>query len=173
MERTIKSSNYILGKAFTRKKAIQRLEAFSEQILEYVSKCILFGCMVDTNKYDHWIEDEIGTLIYDSHLLETNNRCRLKFKDYRENLFGEFGTSLADAKINLDLQYIAHLLSANPYPKISISKSIVENMYRACNAISETFSKMLSENTDLTKAEIVEKLHQILDTYCIGGNNEN
>lgn len=173
MKRVIKSSNYILGMAFTRKQAIQRLQSFSKQILEHVSKCILYGDVVNKNKYDHWIEDEIGTWIYDSHLLETKNKRGLKFKDYQENLFGEFGTSLVDAKINLDLQYSADRKSANPYPKINISRSIVENMYIVCNTISETFSKMLSENTDLTKAEIVEKLHQILDTYCIGGNNEN
>lgn len=173
MKRAIKSSSYISGMAFTRKQAIQRLQAFSKQILEHISKCILYGKVVDKNKYDHWVEDEIGTWIYDSHLLETKNKRGLKFKDYQENLFGEFGTSLVDAKINLDLQYSADRKSANPYPKIDISKSMVEDMYTICSKISTTFSKILSENTDLTKAEIIEELHRTLDIYCLGGKNEN
>lgn len=173
MKILIKSSSYILGMAFTRKQAIQRLEAFSKRILEHIAKCVLYGQLVDRNKYNHWIEDEISTWIYDAYLLETKNKRGLKFKDYQNNLFGEFGTSIADAKINLDLQYSSDRKSTTPYPKVTISKNMTEDMYFVCDNISTIFSKILSDHGEINKQEIIDELHNILDERCLGGKHEN
>lgn len=150
--------------SFDRKKVVSRLESFSKRIVEHVAMCILYTSNYPS--YRHWVEDEISTWILEANEMTVRGNKRLKCSDYADLLFGEFGDSKTDARLNLRMQYAVARDKNPPYPEVVITPSKIEKMFKACYQITSYFSKALATNNNLTKGEIVNKIHSILDPLC-------
>lgn len=155
---------YIKAMSFDRQTAVEKLSSLSPRIVEHVALCVIYGNSYPS--YRHWIEDELATWLYRANNVYLKNNKKLKSKDYISSLFRCFGSSNYDAGWNIDSIYAECRDVSSPYPAAAISQITYDMMEVACSRISEEFSMILSTKNTLTKEDIVEKLHEILDPLC-------
>lgn len=162
MKRWIKVKEDIWGMSMELGKAKKKIDSLSDIILEHVCKCVLYRNK--TNDYRHWIYDEIATWIsYINDVTIKPANKKMKAKDYANHLFGGFGDSYADARLNLNLEYNRCRKAKEQYPEVEITHDMITDMVNISNQLTSEFSELLSSNNDLTKEEIGNRVRNILD----------
>lgn len=167
MKRWIKSSTYIKGMAIDRSKLITRMEAWDQEIVEHLAKCAMYGETLGYGKYNHWIEDELATWLSDTNdAICKHNKGKLKPKQYESILFASLGDSRVDARINLHELQRYNKKKTNSYPEVPVDDKMVERMYLISERVKEEFVPLLASINNLSKEDIEEKLHSIIDPIC-------
>ena len=155
----------VYAMSFPRDRARIKIESLSELVLEHVCKCILYRDM--TNSYRHWVYDEIATwLSYINDITVKPKDKKLKQSDYDAWVFGVFGDTYADARLNLALQRKKCLKEVPPYPEVSITDEMIKIMTDVTRDMRTTFLPILSTINTLTDDEIGDLVIQILDKHC-------
>ena len=132
---------YIRAFALPRKKAINKLDSYSEQLDEHIIKCIIFGTY-RPESFDHWAH-EVCTWIHSCDSANISG-AKLKPKDYEDSLFGYFGDTEQETRENL-VQFISGNLYRNhkkdpkgALPYFKINDTMVNNLYNCYNDIKDT-----------------------------------
>ena len=154
--------------AMAKAKLEKRMDAWSDKIVEHLSKCAMYCDSLPGNKYNHWIEDELATWLSDVN--ETtckHNGKKLKPSQYESILFGWLGDELSDARSNLHDLQLHNSRIENQYPYVKVDEEMVRRMYEISRKIIEVFVPILSVKNSLTKKDIEKKLHEIIDPVCL------
>lgn len=172
MKRYIKSSS-IFAMAIEKDKLEQRMRSWSDLIVEHLAKCAMYGDTLPGNKYNHWIEHELATWLSDTNdsICKHNNK-KLKPSQYESILFGWLSDSPADARANLHDLQIHNKKHSNNYPYVEVDSDMISRMTEISKRILATFIPLLASKNDLSKKDIEDKLHEILDPICKNLNKE-
>lgn len=153
----------INGQAFPKSVVEDKMKSFSEEVMNHVADCIMYG--KNYKDYGHWIEDELATWMTDGgSLLEKGNK-KPKKKVYEDTLFGHFGTTKDDAEHNLNIENVNNQNKEVPYPKVVVDDKMITDCYNACKEIKETMIPIFIANKKLDKQMITKTLFSILDKY--------
>ena len=108
----------IFYQAQPRKVALDSLYEDAKELAFHVIKCVVYLDQFPEN-YHHWVHDEICLWLAEADSITC--KSKLKWADYRDNLFGYFGETKADTYrvlISFKKQHIYR--SANPYPDLKL-----------------------------------------------------
>lgn len=124
---------YIRSFSLHRGEAITKLSSLSNELNEHVIKCIIFGEYRE-DSYSHWLH-EISTSIASCDRGNISG-ARLKDKDYEDSLFGSFGSSIQDARDNLEQFKVINLRKhkklnfETSLPYYVVNDTMVDNLYK-------------------------------------------
>lgn len=160
-------SSAIFGMAIEKNKLMKRMDAWSDNIAIHLSKCAMYGNTLPGDKYDHWIE-ELAVWIFSANDMTCKpNNKKLKPAQYESMLFGWLSGEAAEARGNLhDLQIHNKKYNETSYPYIQVDDDMIERMRKISEGVLETFIPILASKNELTKADIQQKLHDIIDPVC-------
>ena len=157
----------IFAMAMGKARLEKRMDAWSDLIAEHLSKCAMYGDTLPGDKYNHWIEDEIATYISDTNdIVCKHNKRKLKVKQYENRLFGWLSDEAAEAKSNLHNLQIQNKKALESYPYVEVDEAMIERMRKISGQVVSTFVPILSSINNITKDEIEDKLHHIIDPVC-------
>ena len=137
---------HIRAFAFSRKQAINRLESYSEQLNEYIIKCIIFGKYREES-YNHWLY-EVCTWIHTCDGADISG-AKLKEKDYENSIFGYFAETKQETKENLLNFKVGNLYRShkkNPtgaLPYYSINNEMIDCLYGCYTDIKDVCVPLL------------------------------
>lgn len=167
---------YIRAFAFTRKKAIDKLDGPSIEVNEHVIKCVIFGGY-RKDSYNHWIH-EISSWLQscDSRGISGAN---LKDRDYRESLFGHFGDCVSDAENNL-----LHFKSSNLYkhhkknpttalPYYRINDEMIDCLYDCYVELMDTCIPILQSSKEHNLSFWKKLVKSIIDSHIYDFKDED
>lgn len=156
----------ILAMSAPRQKIIGYLDGASKEVAMHVAKCAMYQ---DTlGRYNHWIH-ELAIWISDGNDMtcKPGNR-KLRARDYEDTIFGYLGDGVSDAKTNLhELQRYNRKFEAESYPEVQVDDDMIDRMYRASRAVTQTFAPLMTSKNDLELKQIENKLHEALDKECL------
>ena len=151
MYRVVKS---IFGQAQPRKVALDTLYEDAKELAFHVIKCVLYLDQFPENYY-HWVHDEISLWLACADSVTC--KSKLKWSDYRDNLFGYFGETKADVNRVLLSFKKQHVLKTNQYPDFEIDEQLVDAIHSCMNTIIEASKPWL----------LSKQIHSINDWYSI------
>lgn len=162
-------SEYIMAMAVSKDDIIEKMKGRRKKVAEHLAKCAMYGDGLGSGKYNHWIEHELATWISDiNDLVSKPKNKKLKPDTYAEKLFGALGDSKSDAKSALiDLQ-LYNDSKQNKYPYVEIDEEMVGRMHKITQSMLTKIVPILATKNSLSKEDIENLLHSILDPICKG-----
>ena len=155
---------YVRAMGLERGPAREHVESYRKVLTDHIIECVVYkdslGC------YNHWI-DEMSAWIDDvntTQLKIKRNPPKFKEHEYKEFLFGLFGTTTSDARGAL----VSYKANNRDYPDFDIDRQLVLKLYGASQDLSDSICDLLSRSkgridTDKQKIELL--IHSILDEY--------
>lgn len=165
MKKWIHAKQKIYGMSLDRGKAKKRIEDLSDIILEHICKCILYGD--STHDYHHWIYEEVSNWLYYINRITVKPRDKkLKVRDYADFIFGGFGDDMADAELNLNLEYNKCRRANPPYPEVKITNDMVKSLFNITRDLKSSLPALLAAENNLVKEDIGALVESVLNRYC-------
>ena len=157
----------ILGMALEKSKLNTRMELFGSKVAEHLAKCAMYGDSLPENKYNYWISHELATYISNiNNTVCKHNNNKLKATQYETIFFGWLSKDAAEAEGNLcDLQ-AKNEEARNPYPYVPIDDDMIQRMTAISSAVIDKFVPLLSCINTITKQDIEQIPHHIIDPVC-------
>lgn len=115
----------IFAMAHSRKDVLARLSNLSDELSEHIIKCMVYGDQY--NSYNHWIT-EISNFLTEASRLESKSG-KLSYNDYDRTLFKSFGTTMSDAKSNLNQFRRDYCYKSSKYTKFIVSDDMIDVLY--------------------------------------------
>ena len=133
MKRVIQTNTYIYAMATNKRKALDRLYSYSDQIEEHIIKCVVYGDSLTTDPL-HWIH-EIATYLNAANIIKC--KSNLTEADYLDNLFPSFGDDLVDYQSSLWDFYDKHIKRRQiaQYPEFEITDELIKKYMETCQDI--------------------------------------
>ena len=150
----------IYGMSFPKKVAHKYLSRNATNIREHITQCVVYKETL-SDQLDHWIKDELCLWLENASQIKCSSK--LKEKDLFETIFSELGTTLGDARVNLNIFKEDHCQedSKKPYPDFEITQSLIENLFTACSEFKAVSEPILLSKNELTKDEWYELIRPI------------
>lgn len=159
---------YIKSFSLHRGEAITKLSNLSTPLNEHIIKCIIFG-KYRQEAYSHWMH-EIVTFIASCDKGNITG-AKLKEKDYRESLFGSFGTSKQDARDNLEQFKVINIRKHKEYneetslPYYNVNNVMVENLYDCYRELEDACIPLLRDKKVHATTFWKKIISPIIDSY--------
>lgn len=150
----------IFSMSYTRKKALDILYSYSDNINDHILKCIIYK---DTKPNDvkHWIV-EICSWLHRAD--NVTSKTKLKPRDYEDTIFSAFGNSIVDARINLENFYDKFVkFSSTPYPKFEVTSSLVNDTFEVYERIKDFSIKQFLKSNKLSTDEWYHEIYKLIN----------
>lgn len=148
----------IYGMSFPRKTALKHLSKNAENIRDHLIKCVVYKDIRPEDLH-HWIYDEL--CLWLTKASEIKSESRLKPKDIRTTVFGEFGDSIGDAKIILEDFKDKYCTGTQPYPDFEITQNLIDTVYLATKKLQDVAIRRLVSDDSYSKDEWYELISPI------------
>lgn len=148
----------IYGMSFPRKTALKYLSKNAENIRDHLIKCVVYKDIRPEDLH-HWIYDEL--CLWLTKASEIKSESRLKPKDIRTTIFGEFGDSIGDAKIILEDFKDKYCTGTQPYPDFEITQKLIDTVYLATKKLQDVAIRRLVSDDSYSKDEWYELISPI------------
>ena len=156
---------YIRAMALDRNSAKEHVKSYRKVVTDHVIECIVYkntlGC------YRHWV-DELTAWIADvnnTQLKIKRNPPKFKQFEYKEFLFGLFGTTTTDVKGAL----LSYKANNTDYPDFEITKDLVLTAYGCSQDLAEAVCYLLATSkgkNDTSSEDVKNTILSVLDEYC-------
>lgn len=165
---------YVKAMSLSRKQAIGRLDSLSMNISEHLIKCVVYGKYRSTD-FHGWIS-EIAAWI------EAADRpnvigAKLKARDYRNSIFGQFGSTFYDAEDNLSFFESTNLYrregESSKLPYFKINNEVVRCLFNCYNEVKDKCIPLLMNKEHHSKLFWYNTIESIVNNHLYKLVDEN
>lgn len=153
-------SNSIFAMSQSRKVILNRLVALSDVINRHIIECVVYR-ETKASILHHWTH-EVAVWLQRANVLKC--KSKMKARDYKDSLFGYFGTDGEDARINIENYQLWNARSMNPtpYPDFEITEDMVNNLFNVYQELMDTCIPILVSGEELSVGEWEKLITPIL-----------